>query len=143
MAAIPTTDVIAAKWAEVTPQRAAQYTAGVSNPLKDWKSETAAANGAWKAGIAAAVAADSFFKGVNKAGTEKWQRGAVEKGGVRFGPGVQLAQAAYSAGFAPFRDAIARVTLPPRFARRDPRNLLRNKAIVDALVAQKVGTSAA
>jgi len=139
MAAIPTTDVIAAKWAEVTPQRAPQYAAGVQNPLKDWKAETAAANPAWKAGITAAIAADSFFKGVNKAGTEKWQRGAVEKGAVRFGPGVQLAQQAYATGFAPFRDAIARVTLPPRFARRDPRNLLRNVAIVDALTKQKTG----
>ena len=69
----------------------------------------------------------------------KWQRGAVEKGVARFGPGVQLAQGDYASAFAPFRDAIARTTLPPRFARRDPRNLLRNKAIVDALIAAKKG----
>lgn len=141
MAAIKSIDKIAGKWAEVTPQRAAQYEEGVRDPLKDWAKETAAANSAWKEGIAGAVAADSFKKGVDRAGTSKWQRGAVEKGAARFGPGVQLAQADYAAAFAPFRDAIARTTLPPRFARRDPRNLLRNKAIVDALIAAKKGAT--
>ena len=141
MAAIKSIEQIASKWAEVTPQRAPQYAAGVQDPLKDWAKETAAANGAWKEGVTSAIAADSFKKGVERAGTAKWQRGAVEKGASRFGPGVQLAQGDYAAAFAPFRDAIARTTLPPRFARRDPRNLLRNKAIVDALIAVKKGST--
>lgn len=139
MAAIPTIDRIAAKWAEVTPQRAPQYEAGVREPLRDWQREAAAANGAWKEGVSAAVSQDLFIKGVNRAGTAKWQRGAIDKGVGRFGPGVQLAEQDFASGFGPFREAIARVALPPRFARRDPRNLARNKAIVDALIAVKKG----
>lgn len=124
---------ISKKWASVTPQRAPQYEAGVKNPKKDWASETAKANDSWKSGVQAAVAANRFQSGVNKAGTEKWKRGAVEKGTARFGPGVQAAQGDYEKGFAPYRDIIERTTLPPRFARRDPRNLERVRVIATAL----------
>ena len=48
-----------------------------------------------------------------------------------------MAEPKYAAGFAPYRDAIERVTLPPRYARRDPRNLERVKAVVNALVEAK------
>lgn len=139
MAAIRPTDVIATKWATVTPQRAADYEAGVRDPVGDWKNATVAANDAWKTGVQGAVAADSFAKGVNRAGTATWQEGALQKGVPRWGPGVALAENKYAEGFAPYREAISRLTLPPRFARRDPRNLLRVKAVVDALVAVKTG----
>ncbi|GAI70545.1 unnamed protein product, partial [marine sediment metagenome] len=43
----------------------------------------------------------------------------------------------YARNFAPYRDAIERATLPPRYAKRDPRNLARVKAVVDALIAAK------
>lgn len=137
MPAVKSTADIAAKWATVTPQRAGEYEQGVRNPRKSWKDQTAASNAAYKAGIQAAVTADSFLKGVNKAGDEKWQRGAIEKGTSRFGPGVQVAQADYEKGFAPYRDIIEKTTLPPRFARRDPRNIDRVSAMVKALVAEK------
>lgn len=141
MAAIRTTERIAEKWATVTAQRGQAYADGVQDPQRDWARNTLAAEPAYNDGVTAAIARKAFGKGVTKAGTAKWQKGAVEKGVTRFGPGVQLAQGAYAAGFAPFRDAIARVTLPPRFARRDPRNLERVKAIVDALKAVKEGKS--
>lgn len=141
MAAIRPTDQIAEKWAEVTPGRAPQYAAGVAAPQRDWARNTAAAKDAYNEGVTSAIARGAFEKGVKRAGTDKWQRGSVEKGVSRFGPGVQLAQSAYAAGFAPFRDAIERVTLPPRFARRDPRNLLRVEAIVNAMKAVKEGQS--
>lgn len=137
MASIRTVDRIAKKWAEVTPQRAGEYAAGVADPRRDWARATQAAEPAYNAGVQAAIQRKAFGKGVAAAGTAKWQRGATEKGAQRFGPGVQLAQEAYQAGFAPFREAIARVQLPPRFARRDPRNLDRVKAVVDALKAVK------
>lgn len=137
MAEIRSNAEIAAKWARVTPQRTADYEAGVQQPRKDWATATGAANQAWKDGVQAAVAGDRFAKGVRTAGTSKWQEGAISKGVVRWGPGVQAGEAAYATGFQPFRDAIERVTLPPRFARRDPRNLLRVNAIVEALVKVK------
>ena len=134
MAAIRSIERIAKKWATVTPARTEDYRAGVEAPRRDWEQATAAAEDAYQAGVTAAIAEKRFGKGVRSAGTEKWQRGATEKGTMRWGPGVAMAESAYATGFAPFRDAIERVTLPPRFARRDPRNLNRVKVIVDALV---------
>ncbi len=137
MAFIRSIEHIANKWATVTPGRTADYEAGVSNPRRDWGVATAAAEGAYEAGVTQAIAKKRFGKGVKAAGTEKWQRGAIEKGTARWGPGVAIAQDLYGRNFAPYRDAIERVTLPPRYAKRDPRNLARVKAVVDALIAAK------
>jgi len=137
MAAIRAVDVIGAKWATVTPQRATEYVSGVQSPRASWSREAQAAQPAWEAGVQASIASKSFSKGVAKAGDPKWAKGAIEKGGARFGPGVQIAQADYIKGFTPYRNAIASVNLPPRYARRDPRNLARVTAIVDAMNAAK------
>ncbi len=137
MTAIKSTADIASKWATVTPQRAGEYEKGVRNPRKSWEEETKNANDAYKAGIQTALQADSFVKGVSKAGNSKWQRGAIEKGTSRFGPGVQVAQEDFEKGFSPYRDVIEKTTLPARYARRDPRNIDRVAAMVKALVEEK------
>lgn len=137
MAFIRSIEHIARKWAMVTPGRTEDYRAGVENPRRDWGTATAAAEGAYEAGVTQAIAKKRFGKGVKAAGSEKWQRGAVEKGTARWGPGVTMAQDLYGRNFAPYRDAIERATLPPRYAKRDPRNLARVKAVVDALIAAK------
>lgn len=130
-------EVIARKWAEVTPGRAAQYEAGVKNPIRDYQAGALGADAAWKAGVQAAVQANRFTAGVRRAGTSKWQRKAAELGPARYGPGVQAAQADYAAGFAPFREVIEQTTLPPRGPRRSPQNLQRVTAMANALGARK------
>ncbi|MBA7480456.1 hypothetical protein ES707_15913 [subsurface metagenome] len=137
MAYIRSIEHISRKWATVTPGRSGDYKEGVENPRKDWGVATAASEAAYEAGVTQAIAKKRFGKGVKKAGTETWQRGAIEKGTARWGPGVIMAQDKYGRAFAPYRDAIERVTLPPRYARRDPRNLERVKAIVNALIVAK------
>ena len=137
MAFIRSIEQIAKKFATVTPGRTEDYRNGVENPRRDWATAAAASEAAYEAGVTQAIAKKRFGKGVKAAGTETWQKGAIEKGTARWGPGVVLAQDKYARNFAPFRDAIERVTLPPRFARRDPRNLDRVKAVVNALVAAK------
>ncbi len=137
MAFIRSIEQIAKKFAMVTPGRTEDYRAGVENPRRDWATATAAAENAYEAGVTQAIAKKRFGKGVKAAGTETWQQGAISKGTARWGPGVVLAQDKYARNFAPYRDAIERVTLPPRYARRDPRNLDRVKAIVNALIATK------
>jgi len=137
MAFIRSIEHIANKFATVTPQRTEDYRVGVQNPRKDWATSTAASESAYETGVQLAITKKRFGKGVKKAGTEKWQRGAVEKGTQRWGPGVAMAKEIYAANFAPYRDAIERVTLPPRYSRRDPRNLDRVKAVVNALIAAK------
>ncbi len=133
MAAIRPVDAISRKWASVTPARVAEYEDGVKNPRADWARETVASEPSYVAGVQASIQQKTFARGVTKAGTARWQLGASTKGVQRFGPGVQVAQGDYEKGFAPYREAISRVQLPPRFARRDPRNLARVAAITDAL----------
>ncbi len=137
MAFIRSIDAISKKWATVTPQRTEDYRHGVENPRKDWLTATAASEAAYEAGVSQAIAQKRFGKGVKQAGTATWQANAIQKGTARWGPGVAMAEPKYAAGFAPYRDAIERVTLPPRYARRDPRNLERVKAVVNALVEAK------
>lgn len=137
MAFIRSVDSIASKWAAVTPMRSADYAAGIANPRRSWAAATKAAEKAYEDGVTKSIARKSFGKGVSKAGDEKWSRKASINGVRNWGPGVAEAKGDYAAGFAPYQAAIAAVQLPPRYARRDPRNLARVKAVVDALIAKK------
>jgi len=137
MADIRSIDQIASKWATVTPMRSGDYEDGVKNPRKSWAAGATAASDAYDAGVQKAITDKRFGKGVRKAGDPKWTKGCVEKGVSRWGPGVALAQDEFRSGFAPYRDAISRIKLSPRYARRDPRNLKRVAEVVDALSKAK------
>lgn len=139
MAEIKSLSAIREKWTRVTPQRTEDYKIGVQNPKRDWAEETEGAKENWKAGVDAAAGKDLFAKGVQKAGSKKWQDKALKKGPGRFAEGVYLAGGDYERGFAPFREAISRVDLGPRFPRRDPRNIERVRRVVEAMVEEKVG----
>ena len=139
MAEIKSMAAITEKWTRVTPQRTEDYKKGIESPRRDWESETIAAKDNWKAGVDAAAAKDMFAKGVTAAGTKKWKDKALKKGPGRFAEGVYIAGPDYERGFAPYREAIARVDLGPKFPRRDPRNLDRVKRVVNALIAEKIG----
>ena len=138
MAEIRDLGAIKEKWMRVTPQRTEDYKIGVKNPRRDWEKETEAAAATYKAGVDAAHAKGLFAKGVKRVGTKKWQTKALAKGPTRFAEGVYLAGDDYEMGYAPYREAIARADLGPRFPKRDPRNIERVKKVVDALVAQKL-----
>jgi len=139
MAEIKSLAAIRDKWTRVTPGRTEDYKIGVQNPKRDWAEETEAATDNWKAGIDAAAAKGLFGKGVREAGSRKWQDKALKKGPGRFAEGVYIAGPDFEKGFAPYREAIARVDLGPKFPRRDPRNLERVRRVVDALIEVKVG----
>ncbi|MBA7522324.1 hypothetical protein ES705_14442 [subsurface metagenome] len=47
---------------------------------------------------------------------------------------VAAAEGDYRVGFQPFRDAIASGVLPPRYSKRDPRNMARVDAIVQIMI---------
>ena len=139
MAEIKSLAEIRDKWTRVTPGRTEDYKLGIAHPKRDWAEETVEAQGNWKAGIDAAASKGLFVKGVIAAGTKKWQEKALKKGPGRFAEGVYIAGPDYEKGFAPYREAISRVDLGPRFPRRDPRNLERVRRVVEALVKEKVG----
>lgn len=138
MAFIRSIDQISDKWATVTPMRTGDYASGIASPKVSWAKATAAAEAAYEDGVQKSIQRKAFGKGVSKAGDTKWQRKASVNGVQRWGPGVTEAKGDYAAGFEPYRAAIAACVLPPRYARRDPRNLARVKAIDDALVAKKL-----
>ncbi|MFZ1061318.1 MAG: hypothetical protein WAP47_19240 [Candidatus Rokuibacteriota bacterium] len=137
MAAIRDLASIREKWTTVTPGRAPQYDQGVRAPKADWKANASAASNAWKEGVGSAIQRDAFKGGVEKAGTAKWQRGAVEKGTVRYGPGVQAAGPDYESGFGPYREVIARTVLPPRGPKRAPQNQARSAMMATELAKAK------
>lgn len=139
MPAIKSTASIAEKWSRVTPQRSADYAAGVKNPKKSWQEGALAAVEAQAQGVTEALANKSFEKGVAEAGNAKWQRKASTVGATRFGPGVQAAKPDYEAGFGPYASIIAGTTLPPRGSKGDPRNYDRVRLMGEALHNAKVG----
>jgi hypothetical protein len=138
MANIKSLDRISEKWARLTQLSTEDYKTGIDNPRIDWALATAKAAAVYADAVRAAISRGSFAKGVTRAGTAKWQNAAKDKGAPRFSQGVALAQPAYEAGFAPYRQVIAGINLPPRGPKGDPANINRVTAITTALRAEKL-----
>lgn len=138
MADIASTRQIAEKWSRVTPGRTTDYQNGVRNPRRNWEINTVAASSAYDAGVQAAIARGAFAAGVSRVGNDKWQSKSETKGVERWGPGVRAATSDFEAGFAPYRDIIERLNLPPRGPKGDPRNLERVAVIANALHQRKL-----
>lgn len=138
MAEIKTTAEIAEKWERVTPGRVRDYEEGVRRPRRDWADATAASAEAWAQGVQSAIVDGRFAGRVRAVGTEKWQRKTLEKGPTRWAHGVSISGSDFAAGFDPYRDEIARIDLPPRGPKGDPRNLERVRIIAEALHALKL-----
>lgn len=124
---------IAAKWARVAPQRDADYKAGVADPSVAWAAAAAASEETYAAGVNDAIGRKAFGKGVAKAGDDKWRRKTTEVGTQRWANGIRAGASDFESGFAPFKEALERVELPPRAPRGDPRNLERVAAVARAL----------
>jgi hypothetical protein len=139
MAEIKSIGAIQEKWGRVTPGRTEDYTLGIKNPKRDWAQAASAAKESHKAAMVAAGQADSYAKGVNKAGSARWQDRAIRKGPSRFAEGVIVGAADYGTAFQPYADAIKATTLPVRFPKGDLRNLDRVKIISQALRKKKMG----
>lgn len=139
MAEVKSLGKIREKWTRVTPQRTEDFKLGVQSPRRDWAASATAAKETHKAAMVQAAGADSYAKGVVKAGTGKWQSRALSKGPGRFAEGVMIGGDDYEKGFAPYRDEIEKTVLPPRFPKRDPRNILRVSTLAAALGKKKMG----
>lgn len=124
---------IVEKWTGRVSISGPEFEAGVRSPKRDWASSAMAANDSWKAGVQDAVSRNAFFAGVRAAGTPKWQERTLTIGVPRWVPGVAAAGPEYEKGFAPFHAALAALTLPPRYARNDPRNYARTIKIGEVL----------
>ncbi len=131
--------VIAAKWKRRASSAGQEYTEGVSSTTRSWETAAAAAETAYKAGVAEASARGAFGLGVKRAGNAKWKRKAADVGSQRFGPGVDAAEPDYQAGVGPYLDVISRTDLPARGPAGSPGNLQRVNALATALRAAKTG----
>lgn len=139
MAEIKSIAAIQEKWGRVTPTRTEDYTLGIKNPKRDWAQAATAAKASWAGGVQAAATNDGYAKGVNKAGSAKWQDKATKKGPSRFAEGVVIGAADYGTAFSPYADVIKATTLTPRFPRGDIRNIERVKTLAMALRKKKTG----
>lgn len=130
---VKSTADIAAKWSRVSAQRDQDYKEGVSDPGVEWARNAAAAEETYVAGVTEAAGRNAFAKGIAAAGDEKWRRKTVELGTQRWAPGIRAAVSDFEVGFAPYKEALEKLTLPPRAPRGDPRNLERVAAVARAL----------
>lgn len=135
---IKSADAAAKKYATRGAAAGQDYANGVANPRQDWAQATSASAQTWGAGVQQAMSNGSFAKGVNAAGTAKWQRKATGVGVTRYGPGVQAAQADYQNGVAPYLQVLANLNLPPRNPKGDPGNIQRVAMIAQALRTKKL-----
>lgn len=128
-------------WAEKWVSRASvatdAYKTGVQNPRVDWSTATVASAGNWKIAIQEAITAKRYENGVTKAGSQKWQQGALTKGADRFASGVAAAKDNYTAKMTKVIAVIERTALPVRMKKGDPANYSRVQAMGQALNAAK------
>lgn len=136
---VPSASKIAKKWGRVTPERTIDYEEGVRNPLRDWATETKAAESRYEEGVKAAITRKAFGKGVDKVGTAKQKTKTILKGIPRWPEGVRIAEKDMEAGMKPVVAALEGITLPPRYATGDPRNIERVKVIQQTLHKLKTG----
>lgn len=136
---IASAGAIAKKWADVTPARSRQWEEAIkATGTEEYAQAAIAAAPAWEAGVMEAAARDGYAKGVEQ-NQERWKRKALAVGTARFGPGVRAAEGDQAAGFAPYREVIAAITLPPRGPRGAPGNYERVREIGEALHAKRTG----
>jgi hypothetical protein len=112
----------------------ANYLAGVQND-QSWAQNTEAAAGTWAQGVQQAATNGKFAKGVGKAGQQKWQQGAKDKGQARFQTAVSsgAAQQAWQAGFQPYAAVLAAIAKAPKGVKGSPQNYQIVQQIGDAL----------
>jgi hypothetical protein len=129
---------IAEKWQNKAGAAGADYEAGVLAPRRDWQAATEASEGSYSEGIQKAIGEKRFSKGVRRAGTQKWQKGAIDKGVTRYPAGVNAAKDDYQVGVEPYLQEISQITLPPKGPKGDPRNIQRVAMIAQRLHAKNM-----
>jgi len=82
--ALKTAQQIADKYQRGVSAAGPDYTAGVQNPSRPWAQATINGARRWETGIQGAIQNKSFAAGVQRAGDQAWQQGALNKGAQRY-----------------------------------------------------------
>ncbi len=128
-----------AKWSRRTQSATEEFKQGVLAPRTDWATAAVAAAPVQHAAVQQAIADNRYAKGVQAAGSARWQSKAAGKGADRFGPGVADAQGDYARAVQPYLDVAANTTLPPRGPKGDPKNFQRVVVMATAMRNKKLG----
>ncbi len=129
---MPSATTIAARFAKYAPQRSDRFEEGVRNPVKDWEKETADAEPNYEEGVKKAITRKAFGKGVKRCGTARQKEHTIRNIN-RWSEGIMGAEEDMAVAMAPVVAVMEGVKLPPRYAKGDPRNYERGKAIGTAL----------
>ncbi|MBA7588414.1 hypothetical protein ES708_30470 [subsurface metagenome] len=130
---------IAAKYARVTPGRVTDFEEGIEATSPDeYEKPTLDAEPIYEAGVTQAIARKAFGKGVRGSGP-KWKEKSLDEGPSRFMTATGKAADEFEEGYAPYREVIADLTLPPRGPTGDPKNIRRVEAVATALRKKKTG----
>jgi hypothetical protein len=130
-------------WKDGANAAGPRYSKGVSNPKKDWATNTAMAEPAYNAGTQAGIARGAYGKGVKKKGTQAWKDGAVSKGVTRYPQGVTASGTKYQTGIEPFLGVLATITAPARGPKGAPQNYAIVQTIGDQLHQKKLAMQSA
>ena len=131
-------EYVVGKWQKRVEVATPDYEFGIKHPREDWASATKAAESAWREGVQKAIAEGRFVKGVEAAGTKKWQEKALTLGVRRYPEGVRAALNDYKAKMAKVLEILAGIELPPRGPRGDPKNIERVRIIAEVLHRAKI-----
>lgn len=117
---------------------APDYVSGAESTSKDQSQAAIAGKANWQAALTAAFGRGAFEKGLAKSGKNGWLSGIKNKGGNRYGEGVQNSQAKYatnSGAYDPARNAASNL---PRGPKGSEQNFARSKAVGMALRTAKL-----
>lgn len=129
---------IAAKYVARAGVAGKDYTDGVAGAGGDWETGAKNGEGNFEIGVQDAIQRKAYGKGVNGS-AGKYVANATKLGSVRYGPGVQNGAGAYQAGFAPYREKLMSLNLPPSGPRRSPQNQQRANMVAAELGKLKTG----
>jgi len=106
-------------------------------PTIEWQKNAIAAEDLWAAKIQEAASRKLRAKGIARISDEEFRRALAEKGAPVLGTRMRMAVNRHAENWAPYRDALQSVSLPPKTA--DPIANIDNrvKPIVEALVRKK------
>ena len=125
------------KYVNNTGNAGQSYQDGINNPRRDWLAATQAAGNTWAASVQAAVANNSFEKGVNQDSSAKQKANALALGVGRYPQGTKNAAGAWAKFTQPVLDAMAAVPDLPRGPKMSQQNFDKQHAYAAAAHSAK------
>jgi|YNPMSStandDraft_2_1061718.scaffolds.fasta_scaffold35821_1 hypothetical protein len=123
----------AAKWRARASAAQSDYLEGIRRPRRTWREGATEAVDAWAAGIQQALADGRYARGLTPEAEQLWRQRVETVGAQRYSQGIQQSGDRYERNFAPYRQVIESLQLPPRGPSGDPRNLERVRVVAEAL----------